>query len=90
MANEYWEGARVFFDLQTKHGVRIITTPPDVVEAEIKAIDKVLEEQARKNPVFARVLTHMKEFARKVTVAHDKIRPPHSKAVEHYFGKDKK
>lgn len=87
MAKEYWEGAKIFHELEPKYGVRVITTPPDVIEAEIKAIDRVLDEQAKKNPSFGRVLTHMKEFAAKEAVYHDRIRPPHSKLLEHYFGK---
>lgn len=87
MAKEYWAGAKVFHELEPKYGVRVIATPADVVEAEIKAIDKVLQEHARKNPAFARVLAHMKEFAAKEAVYHDRMRPPHSKLVEYYFGK---
>jgi TRAP-type mannitol/chloroaromatic compound transport system substrate-binding protein len=87
MAKEYWENAKLFHELEPKYGVRVMNTPPDVIEAEIKAIDKVLQEHSQKNPVFARVLTHMKEFAAKEIVFHDRIRPPHSKLVEHYFGR---
>ncbi|MFQ5916161.1 MAG: TRAP transporter substrate-binding protein [Nitrospinota bacterium] len=86
-AKEFAESGKHFAELESKYKVHIITTPPDVVEAEMKAIEKVLNDQAAKNPTFARVMNHMKEFASKVSVYHNWVRPPHSKFVEHYFGK---
>lgn len=84
---EFAESGKIFAELESKYKVQVINTPPDVVDAELKAIDKVLDEHARKNPTFARVLSHQKEFAAKVAVYHNWVRPPHSKTVEHYFGK---
>lgn len=87
IAMEYTEGAAVFHELGPKYGVQVVTTPPDVLEAEVKAADKVLEAQAQKNPAFARILKHQREFAAKVATYTDRIRPPFSKVVAHYFAK---
>lgn len=87
LASEYTESAQVFHDLGSKYGVKVLATPPDVLEAEVKAADKVLQAQAQKNPAFARVLQHQRDFAAKVSTYHDRIRPPYSKVVNHYFGK---
>jgi TRAP-type mannitol/chloroaromatic compound transport system substrate-binding protein len=86
-AREFAASGKVFAELESKYKVQVVTLPPEVVEAEIKAIAKVLDDHAKKNPSFARVLNHQKEFAAKVSVYHNWVRPPHSKLVEHYFGK---
>lgn len=86
-AKEFAESGKIFAELETKYRVQVINLPVEVVEAEIKAIDKVFQEQASKNPTFARVMNHQKEFASKVAVYHNWVRPPHSRVVEYYFGK---
>lgn len=87
MARQYLESARIFHELGSKYGVKVVTTPPDVLEAEIRAIDKVLQAHAQKNPAFARVLQHQKEFARVVATYNTRMRAPYARMVEHYFGK---
>lgn len=87
VAREFGESGKVFAELESKYKVQVITLPAEVQEAEIKAIVKVLDEHAKKNPSFARVLNHQKEFAAKTAVYHNWVRPPHSKLVDHYFGK---
>jgi TRAP-type mannitol/chloroaromatic compound transport system substrate-binding protein len=87
MARQYFESAKIFHELGPKYGVKVVTTPPEVLEAEIRAIDKVLEMHAQKNPTFARVLQHQKEFARVVATYNSRMRAPYARMVEHYFGK---
>lgn len=58
-----------------------------MLEAEIRAIDKVLDMHAQKNPTFAGVLQHQKEFARVVATYNTRMRAPYARMVEHYFGK---
>jgi len=43
-------------ELVSKHGVKIMPTPPDVLKAEIEAMDKVYAAESTKNPFFAKVL----------------------------------
>jgi TRAP-type mannitol/chloroaromatic compound transport system substrate-binding protein len=74
-------------ELATKHGVKILRTPDEILRAELEAIDKVLDAEAQKNPFFARVLGAQREYARK-TVAHaQKMTPPMEIAVRHYWQK---
>lgn len=87
VAKEFAESGRVFAELGPKYKVNVVTLPPDVIEAEIKAIAKVLDDHAKKNPSFARVLSHQKEFAAKTVAYHNWVRPPHAKVANHYFGK---
>jgi len=74
-------------ELTEKHGVKIMRTPEDVLKAQMTAIDKVYEEEAAKNPFFAKVLASQREFAQRVVPHAARIRPPLERAVEHYWQK---
>ena len=43
-------------ELAEKHGVKLMRTPEDVLKAQLPAMDKVFDEEAKKNPFFAKVL----------------------------------
>jgi TRAP-type mannitol/chloroaromatic compound transport system substrate-binding protein len=74
-------------ELETKHGVKILRTPDEVLRAELDGIDKAFEAEAQKNPFFAKVLAAQREYAKK-TVAHaQKMTPPMELAVKHYWQK---
>ena len=74
-------------ELVTKFGVKIQRTPDDVLKAQVVAIDKVYQAEAQKNPFFARVLKHQKDFASRAVPHAQKIRPPIEVVVAHYFKK---
>src|SRR5262245_2471682 len=74
-------------ELIEKHGVKIMRTPEEVLKAQLTAIDKVYEEEAAKNPFFAKVLASQREFAQRVVPHAAQIRPPLERAVEHYWQK---
>jgi TRAP-type mannitol/chloroaromatic compound transport system substrate-binding protein len=74
-------------DLEKKHGVQIKQTPPDVLKAQVAAIDKVYEAEAQKNPFFAKVLKSQKEFAARAVPHAQRIRPPIDVVIAHYFKK---
>ncbi len=74
-------------ELVEKHGVKIMRTPEEVLKAQLAAVDKVYEEEAAKNPFFAKVLASQREFARRVVPHAAQIRPPLERAVEHYWSK---
>lgn len=74
-------------DLEAKHGVKIVRTPDDVLKAQVAAIDKVYQVEAQKNPFFAKVLKHQKDFATRAVPHAQKIRPPIDVVVAHYFKK---
>lgn len=87
LGRQYLESAKIFHELGPKYGVKVLTTPPDVLEAEIRAVDKVLQAHAQKNPTFARILQQQKEFASVVATYNTKMRAPYGRLVEQYFGK---
>jgi TRAP-type mannitol/chloroaromatic compound transport system substrate-binding protein len=74
-------------EFEKKHGVQIRRTPADVLKAQVEAIDKVYEIEAKKNPFFARVLKSQKEFAERTVPHSQRIRPPIDVIVAHYFKK---
>jgi len=74
-------------EFEKKHGVQIKTTPPDVLKAQVEAIDKVYEIEAKKNPFFAKVLKSQKDFAARVVPHAQRIRPPIEMVVAHYWKK---
>jgi TRAP-type mannitol/chloroaromatic compound transport system substrate-binding protein len=74
-------------ELIEKHGVKIMRTPEEVLKAQLTAIDKVYDEEAAKNPFFAKVLASQREFAQRVVPHAAQIRPPLERAVEHYWQK---
>jgi TRAP-type mannitol/chloroaromatic compound transport system substrate-binding protein len=74
-------------EFETKHGVQIRRTPPDVLKAQLEAIDKVYEVESKRNPFFARVLRSQKEFARRAVPHAQRIRPPIEVVVQHYWKK---
>jgi TRAP-type mannitol/chloroaromatic compound transport system substrate-binding protein len=74
-------------EFEKKHGVQIRPTPPDVLKAQVAAIDKVYEAEAQKNPFFARVLKSQKDFASRAVPHAQKIRPPIEVIVAHYWKK---
>jgi TRAP-type mannitol/chloroaromatic compound transport system substrate-binding protein len=79
--------SRAVEELTTKHGVKIQRTPEDVLKAQLEAMDKVYEAEAKKNPFFAKVLTSQRDFARRAVPHAQRIAPPLRMAAEHYWGR---
>jgi TRAP-type mannitol/chloroaromatic compound transport system substrate-binding protein len=74
-------------ELVEKHGVKIMRTPDDILKAQLAAMDKLYDEESKKNPFFAKVLASQREFASRVVPHASRIRPPLDVAVEHYWKK---
>ena len=68
-----------------KKGVNIIRTPDSVLEAQLKAWDKVLEAQS-KEAFFAKVIASQKEWAKR-TIAYERVNNVSGEmAYKHFFG----
>ena len=74
-------------DLEKKHGVKIQKTPDEILKAQVEAIDKVYDAEAKKNPFFAKVLKSQREFANRAVPHAQRIRPPIELVVAHYWKK---
>jgi TRAP-type mannitol/chloroaromatic compound transport system substrate-binding protein len=72
-------------ELEKKHGVKIERTPDDVLKAQVEAIDKVYQAEAKKNPFFAKVLKSQKDFAQRAVPHAQRIRPPVELVIAHYW-----
>lgn len=81
------QDSKAIEELTTKHGVKIMKTPDDVLKAQLEAMDKVYADEAKKNPFFAKVLNAQKEFAKRAVPHAQKMRPPLDLVVQHYWGK---
>ena len=79
------QNAEALIELQTKHGVQILRTPPDILTAFLNTWDKVAAEEAAKNPFFKKVHDSQRAYASLVVPAKRFYFPPYSFAANHYF-----
>src|SRR3954463_5997069 len=79
------QNADAIKELQEKHGVRILRTPPDILIAFLKEWDKLAAEESAKNPFFKRVLESQRQYAAVVVPAKRFYFPPYSFAANYYW-----
>ncbi|HET9735489.1 MAG TPA: TRAP transporter substrate-binding protein [Burkholderiales bacterium] len=79
------QNAEALKELQEKHGVRILRTPPDVLIAFLKEWDKLAAEEGAKNPFFKKVHDSQRAYAAVVVPAKRFYFPPYSFAANYYF-----
>jgi len=79
------QNAEAIKELQERHGVRILRTPPDILTAFLKAWDELTAEEAARNPFFKRVLDSQRAYASLVVPAKRFLFPPYSFAANHYW-----
>jgi TRAP-type mannitol/chloroaromatic compound transport system substrate-binding protein len=72
-------------EMQTKHGVKILATPPEINIEFLKAWDAVATAESAKNPFFKKVYESQKAYAAKVVPAKRFMFPPYTLAADHYF-----
>jgi len=71
--------------LQKEHGVKVHRTPNSIMDAQLKAWDKVLP-QFMKDPFFARVVESQKAWMKRVGSFELTNAPDYEGAYKHYFG----
>src|SRR4051812_43341337 len=79
------QNADAIKELQEKHGVRILRTPPDILIALLKGWGKLAAEESAKNPFFKRVLESQRQYAAVVVPAKRFYFPPYSFAANYYW-----
>jgi TRAP-type mannitol/chloroaromatic compound transport system substrate-binding protein len=77
--------AEAMKELQEKHGVRILRTPPDILIAFLKAWDQVIVEESARNPFFKKVIDSQRAYAAVVVPAKRFLFPPYSFAANYYW-----
>jgi TRAP-type mannitol/chloroaromatic compound transport system substrate-binding protein len=79
------QNADALKELQEKHGVRILRTPPDILIEFLKTWDKIAAEEAQKSPFFKKVHDSQRAYASLVVPAKRFMFPPYSFAANHYW-----
>jgi TRAP-type mannitol/chloroaromatic compound transport system substrate-binding protein len=79
------QNADAIKELQEKHGVRILRTPPDILIGFLKEWDKLAAEESAKNPFFKRVHDSQRQYAAVVVPAKRFYFPPYSFAANYYW-----
>ncbi len=73
--------------LITKHGVKVIETPREILLEVLKAWDTVAEKHVKANPFFAKVYESQKKWAEQVVPYRRIGHPPYDLAADYYWGK---
>ena len=79
------QNAEALKELQEKHGVRILRTPPDILTEFLKMWDKVAAEESQKSPFFKKTLESQRQYASLVVPAKRFYFPPYSFAANYYW-----
>lgn len=74
-------------EMRSKLGVKVIKTPREILQAQLKAWDIVVQRKAAENPLFAKILESQKRWAQRVVGWSEMTTVPTDLAYEHYFGK---
>jgi TRAP-type mannitol/chloroaromatic compound transport system substrate-binding protein len=79
------QNADAMKEMQEKHGVRILRTPPDILVEFLKTWDKIAEEEGAKSPFFKKTHDSQRAYASLVVPAKRFMFPPYSFAANYYF-----
>jgi TRAP-type mannitol/chloroaromatic compound transport system substrate-binding protein len=74
-------------ELEKKRGVQFLVTPKAVLEAQLKAWDRIVEQESGQNPVFAKIIESQRQWASRTVPWRQKIMVENNTAFEHYFKK---
>jgi len=72
-------------ELETKRGVRVFTTPKEVLEAQLNAWDKLVEKHSSADPLFAKIVASQKAWAKRVVSWKLRVYVDNKIAYDHYF-----
>ncbi len=73
-------------EMERQRGVRVFTTPREVLLAQLDAWDKVVAKRSKENPDFAKIVNSQKTWARRITSWKRRVYVDNSIAVKRYFG----
>ncbi len=74
-------------DMEKNRGVRVFTTPKEVLQAQLEAWDKLIARRSKEDPTFARIVASQKAWARRVVKWKLRVYVDNKPAYERYFGK---
>jgi TRAP-type mannitol/chloroaromatic compound transport system substrate-binding protein len=79
------QNADAMKEMQEKHGVKILRTPPEILIEFLKTWDKIAAEESAKSPFFKKTLESQRVYASLVVPAKRFMFPPYSFAANYYF-----
>jgi TRAP-type mannitol/chloroaromatic compound transport system substrate-binding protein len=79
------QNADAIHEFTTKHGVKLLTAPPEINQAFLKTWDEFAAAEAAKNPFFKKVYESQREYASKVVPAKRFMTPPYTFQADHYW-----
>src|SRR3954454_24130933 len=83
------QNADAIKELQEKHGVRILRTPPDILTEFLKTWDIIAAEESKKNPFFKKVRDTQRSYPPLFLPAKRSMSPPCSFAANYYWPEGK-
>jgi TRAP-type mannitol/chloroaromatic compound transport system substrate-binding protein len=79
------QNAEAIAEFVEKHGVKLLTTPPEVNKAFLRVWDEFAAAESAKNPFFKKVYESQRAYAAKVVPAKRFMFPPYSLQADHYW-----
>jgi len=79
------QNADALKELQEKHGVRVLRTPPDIMIEFLKTWDKLAAEESAKSPFFKKTYESQRAYAAVVVPAKRFYFPPYSFIANYYW-----
>ncbi len=76
-----------FAELRANQKVNTYRTPRPILDAQLKAWDKVIAKFSAENPLFAKVVGSQKAWAKRVMFWHNEVQVDQRVAYTHWFGK---
>lgn len=85
----YWRTMEVYSKayevLRDERNVKFIKTPDDVLELQLDAWDKIIEEKGAENPFFMKVIESQKAYMKRILGYQTKFIVSRQQAYDHYF-----
>lgn len=74
--------------LVNEHGVKVVESPPEILQEILKAWDKVAEEKSAENAFFKKVLDSQREWAKRIVPFRRLAQPDYKLAAEYYWSEE--
>lgn len=74
-------------ELKDKSGVKVFKTPKTVLEAQLRAWDKVVDKESKADPFFDKVVKSQREWASRVVPYRQEVMVENETAYNYYFAK---
>ena len=77
--------SRKYVELRDERGVKFIKTPDDILQAQLEAWDKIVEDRGKDNPLFTKIVDSQKDFMKRAIAYQTTFIASPKQAFDHYF-----